>query len=352
LTEILTVPPLRGWLYLRPPMRIATLALLLAVSPLATAWAAESVPIIFDTDMDSDCDDAGALAQLHTLADLGEAKILATTISSKHKWSAACVDAINTYHGRPNLTIGVPKASGPKEQGSRFARQISEEFPHDTPALEKVPDAVAVYRQVLAGQPDESVTVVTVGDLTNLRHLLESRADEHSPLEGRALVQKKVKHWVCMGSRYPADLDPSAWGNFKMDPEATVKAVAGWPTLVTFTGGGKFAELLASGKRLGETPKDNPSRRVYELYFGGEAKNRHSADQIAVLVGIRSTGKPWKLVTQGHNHIFPDGRHEWRDEPDNRLHQYISAMADGVDSREVARELEELMITPPKFKAE
>lgn len=333
-------------------MRITMLATLLVACLLSLSQAAEPVPILFDTDMDSDCDDAGALALLHTLADRGEARILATTVSSKHKWSAACVDAINTYHGRPDLPIGVPKGSGPKEQGSRFARQISEEFPHDTPALDQIPDAVAVYRQVLASEPDESVTIITVGDLTNLRHLLESLGDEHSPLEGRALVEQKVKHWVCMGSRYPADLDPNAWGNFKLDPEATVKAVAGWPTLVTFTGGGKFAELLASGKRLGETSKENPSRRVYELYFGGEAKNRHSADQIAVLVGVRGTGKPWKLVTQGHNHIFPDGRHEWRDEPDNPLHQYISALADGVDSREVARELEELMITPPKFKAE
>jgi len=329
-------------------MRIATLATLFLVLLSSLVQAAEPVSVIFDTDMDSDCDDAGALALLHTLADRGEAKILATTVSSKHKWSAACVDAINTYHGRPDIPIGVPKGSGPKEQGSRFAKQISEEFPHDTPAVDQVPDAIAAYRQILAEQPDESVVIATVGDVTNLRHLLESKPDEHSPLEGRALVQKKVKHWVCMGSRYPADLDPNAWGNFKMDPKSTVKAVALWPTLVTFTGGGKFAELLASGKRLSETPKDNPSRRVYELYFGGETKNRHSADQIAVLVAVRGTGKPWKLVTEGHNHIFEDGRHEWREEPDNPLHQYISALAEGVDSREVARDLEELMITPPK----
>lgn len=329
-------------------MRIATLALLLVLPLSAIGQAAEPVRIIFDTDMDSDCDDAGALALVHALADRGEAEILATTVSSKHRWSAACVDAINTYHGRPDLPIGVPKGSGPKEVGSRFARQIGEEFPHDTPSPEKIDDAVVVYRRALAAQPNQSVTVVTVGDLTNLRHLLESQADELSPLDGRALVAKKVKHWVCMGSRYPADLDPNAWGNFKMDPESTVKAIAGWPTLVTFTGGGKFAELLASGKRLSETPKENPSRRVYELYFGGEAKNRHSADQIAVLVAVRGAGKPWKLVTQGHNHIFDDGRHEWREEPDNPLQRYISALAEDVDPREVARELEELMIVPPK----
>lgn len=328
---------------------ICCLLLVVVLGGIANVVAgAEPVPIIFDTDMDSDCDDAGALSLLHALADRGEAKILATVVSSKHPWSAACVDAINTYHGRPDVPIGVPKFTGPKEQGSRFAKQISEQFPHDTPAVDKVPDAVVVYRRILADQPDESVTIVTVGDLTNLRYLLKSKADAHSSLDGTELVRKKVKHWVCMGSRYPADLDPGRWGNFKLDPESTVKAVAGWPTRVTFTGGGKFAELLSTGKRYIEALKEHPSRRVYELYFGGDAKNRHSADQIAVLVAVRGTGQPWKLITEGHNHIFDDGRHEWRTEPDNPRHQYISALAEGVDPRDVARELEVLMIAPPK----
>src|SRR5687768_10367927 len=76
-----------------------------------TRPAAPPVRIIFDTDMDSDCDDAGALAVLHALADRGEAEILATVASSKNPWSAPCVDAINTYYGRGDLPIGVPKGA-------------------------------------------------------------------------------------------------------------------------------------------------------------------------------------------------------------------------------------------------
>jgi len=159
-----------------------------------------------------------------------------------------------------------------------------------------------------------------------------------------------VKHWVCMGTRYPADRDPGRWGNFKPDPESTVRAVAAWPTLITFTGGGEFADSLASGKRLTELPKDNPVRRVYELYFGGEAKNRHSADPIAVLVAVRGTGAPWKLVTEGHNHIFPNGTHEWREAPNNPLHQYISALEEDRTARQVAGEIEALMAAPPRRK--
>ena len=41
------------------------------------------------------------------------------------------------------------------------------------------PDATDVYRRVLSAQPDGSVTVCTVGFLTNLRRLLQSPPDCH-----------------------------------------------------------------------------------------------------------------------------------------------------------------------------
>jgi hypothetical protein len=308
------------------------------------------VAIIFDTDMDSDCDDAAALAMLHALADRGEVKILATTVSSQHAWSVPCTDAINTYFGRPDIPIGAPKGPGPKEQGSRYAKQIAAEFAHDLRSTEAAPDATTIYRKTLAAQPDGSVVIVTVGDVTNLRYLLESKADDVSPLDGVELVRTKVKHWVCMGSRYPADLDPKPWGNFKLDPDSTVKAIAGWPTLITFTGGGDFANLVATGQRLRELPANNPVRRVYELYFGGEAKDRHSADLISVLVAARGTGAPWKLVKEGHNFIFPDGRHEWRAMPDDPRHEYISALAEGTDPAAVITEMNTLIMHLPVTK--
>src|SRR3990170_1863134 len=207
-------------------MRSATIVLGLAGwLALAAPATAQPVPvrIIFDTDMDTDCDDAGALAMLHALADRGEVALLATMVSSYHPWSSPTVDAINTYFGRPDLPIGAPKATpAGKDFGSRFARQIAESFAHDIRSNDHASDAVAVYRQVLADQPDTSVVIVTVGDLTNLSNLLRSGPDRHSPLTGRELVARKVKHYVAMGSRYPADLDPRVWGNFKTDPVAVV----------------------------------------------------------------------------------------------------------------------------------
>ncbi len=310
----------------------------------------DAVRIIFDTDMDTDCDDAAALAMLHALADRGEAEILATVVSTKYPWSVGATQAINAWYERVELPIGSPllgEGADPR-RGSRFAREITEEFDPPLWSNTQAPDAVEVYRRVLAEQPDNSVVIVTVGYITNMRHLLDSEACEHSPLSGEELVAAKVREWVCMGSRYPADLDPGVWGNFKPDPKATVEAVNRWPTQITFTGGGDFAWSLATGECLHETPEDNPVRRAYELYFEGESEDRHSADQIAVLVAVRGAdARYWELVTEGHNHIFPNGTHEWREEPDNPKHRYISALADGVTTREVIEMFENLMVRSP-----
>ena len=73
--------------------------------------ATQRARVILDTDMSGDADDAGALALLHALVDRGECELLATVVNRKDKTgaSAAAVDAINTYYGRPDIPIGTDK---------------------------------------------------------------------------------------------------------------------------------------------------------------------------------------------------------------------------------------------------
>ena len=53
-------------------------------------------------------------------------------------------------------------------------------------------------------RPDKSVTVITVGFLTNLKKLLQSKADMFSPLSGEQLVKQKVKQLVSMAGKFPS----------------------------------------------------------------------------------------------------------------------------------------------------
>ncbi len=138
----------------------------------------ERVRIIFDTDLGPDYDDVGALAFLHAMADSGRAEILATVSSNKHELVAPSIDVINTYFGRDKLPIGAPKSSGVNLGSSQhWADSIVLKYPHRIKSTSEAPDAVTVYRKILNDQPDKSVTIVTVGFLTNLNNLLHSQSD-------------------------------------------------------------------------------------------------------------------------------------------------------------------------------
>ncbi len=335
-------------MYQRKGVRETPLLLILLMCMGSIAYGADKslaptpVPIIFDTDMDTDCDDAGALAMLHALADAGEVTILATVVSSRYQWSAPCVEAINRYYQRPNLPIGAPKGEGADtNRGSRYARPIAEAYPGSLKTNDDAPDATEVYRRVLAAAPDQSVTIVTVGYLTNLRYLLMSKGDQFSELSGPDLIRKKVSRWICMGGRYPEHLDPGVYGNFKPDPKATVQVIRDWPGTIYFSG---LGEKVLTGAGLRHGPQDNPVRRVYELYLG-ETPTRSSWDQVTLLYAVRPKAAYWSLLDKGYNHIFDNGTNQWRAEPD-KDHILISFPP---EKREVIREtIESLMITPPQ----
>ena len=137
--------------------------LLLTLLSVALADSVESsapVPILFDTDMASDCDDAGALAVLHELADRGEATILATVVNrgDANGRSASAVDAINTFCGRGDVPIGVDRdtrfidhaGKAGKAGKSAFTTAIHEEFPHDARGRDETfPAAVEVMQAAL-----------------------------------------------------------------------------------------------------------------------------------------------------------------------------------------------------------
>jgi len=146
----------------------------------------QPVPVIFDTDMGPDYDDVGAITILHALADSGQARILATIASTNYPKVAAVLSVLNTYFGRPNLLIGAPKGKAITDKDTQhWSDTITARYPHAVQSNADVPDAVALYRQLLAKQPDRSVTIISVGFLTNLANLLASKSDQYSPLPGK-----------------------------------------------------------------------------------------------------------------------------------------------------------------------
>jgi purine nucleosidase len=322
-----------------------SLALMALVLPVLMALAAEqarpAIPILFDTDMESDVDDVGALAMLHALADQGETVILGVMVSAKNPHSAACADRINSYYGRPDLPIGVLKGPG-VDRASRYADQVAREFPGSLSSNHDAPDATDLYREILARQPETSVVLLTVGYKTNLRNLLHSGPCRHSNLTGEALVKQKVRLWVCMGGQFPEGRE----ANIRWDAAAAADAIRHWPTEIIFSGW-EIGHLIMTGGRLKEMPQMNPLRRSYELFNG--LQPHHSWDQAATLFAVRGLdGGPaseyWKLSPPGRIIINPDdGSNTWEENPDGP-HRY--KLMDREPAR-IAEELDALMMQLP-----
>lgn len=253
--------------------------------------------------------------------------------------------AVRTFLVAAVKTLGVYR-------NSVYVKTISEQFPQNTGLGESAPDAVDVYRRILSEQPDTSVVIVTVGYLTNLSYLLQSYPDDISPLSGKELIQKKVKHLVCMGGRYPMEQNIGRFGNFKPDPQSVQLVANEWPTRIVFTGGGAFADEIPTGKVTFDfQPDSNPVSKVYSVFLKSWNRNwHHSADLVAVYIAVRGHKDYFQLNTQGYNHIFEDGTMMWRLQPNNPRHHYVSSFKEGVNPGDVAIDFDRLLADPIKRK--
>jgi pyrimidine-specific ribonucleoside hydrolase len=321
----------------------------MAIIPACNHEVNENLPvkIIFDTDFGPDYDDVGALAFLHAMADSGKAEILATVSSNQHDLVAPCINIMNTYFNRPDLAIGAPKSRGVSIGASQhWPDTLVVKYPHTIMSTADVPDAVSVYRKVLYSQPDTSVTLVTVGFLTNLAGLLESGADSICPLSGRDLILKKVKKLVSMAGRFPSGSE----FNVHIDSTASVYVFENWPTPVIFTGF-EIGEKIHTGLRvMNMDVTDSPVRDVFRqcIPMSEEDKNgRMSWDETAVLIAVYGTDGFFDQVT-GTIKVNPDGSNGWVDSPAGRHTYVVQKMP--VD--QMARFIEDRMMHQPVKKTQ
>jgi inosine-uridine nucleoside N-ribohydrolase len=312
------------------------LAGLLAVAGVAMA---APVRLILDTDMSGDCDDAGALAALHALVDRGECRLLAIVTNRKDKTnaSAAAVDAINTYYGRVGIPIGTDKV-GPTDlqRTSTYTLALRNEFPHQARADDQMPDAFDVYQRVLALQPNESVTICSIGAFSNLAELCRRAPD---------LVRTKVRRLVVMGGEFPKSPRPET--NIRTHREAARFVAAEWPTEIVWHGY-EVGNALITGAGLKQTPKNNPVRRAYELKPYGNRPaiegGQPSWDQGAALFAVRGEEPElWEMVRGGRAVVDDAGNTTW--EAGDGRHAYVKIKGDPA---KLAAIIESLMSQPPK----
>ena len=316
--------------------------LLLQTISLPAQESSKPVPVIFDSDMGPDYDDAGAITLLHAFADSGYAKILATVASTKYEGVAAVFNVFNTYFKRPDILIGVPKGKALElKDFQHWTDTLQLKYPHRIKKNDDVPDATEVYRKVLAAQPDKTVTIVTVGFLTNLSSLLQSLPDKYSSLTGKELVRQKVKQLVCMAGRFPAGSE----FNVDRDAVASQFVFENWETPVLLSGF-EIGHKIKTGLPLinNAAIQNSPVKDVFRISIPLDRQDslgRMSWDETAVLVAIKGY-KPWYNIENGKMLVPGNGSNTWAKEP--VVHSYL---IEAVPPKIVEEIINKLMMHQP-----
>lgn len=332
----------------------AALATAGAAAGTATAHAAPShahharagdgrVHMIIDTDIYSDVDDVGALAIANAAQDDGKVDLLGVMVDTPSIWGAPAVDAIDTYYGHGNVPIGSLKPNDDSTWSKNYTQYLAQHFPHSLKSGAGAPDAVRLYRKLLARQPDHSVTIAAIGYENNLAGLLDSGPDRYSALSGYDLVARKVKLLTVMGGNWN-------FGHVSAPPpsRASVRAAAqrvvnDWPTRLVLNNS-PGADVLTGSRLFTETPPTNPVRKAYEIYVG-YGNSRNSWDPANVFYDAFATDGMLALTGDvGSDHVYPDGTNAWVASPDKDQNEVVRT----ASAATFGRALEDLMVQPPR----
>ena len=172
--------------------------------------------IILDTDIGSSTDDLFSMMMLYHYQDQNRSRLLGVVVDREGEEYAACADVMKTYYGHIDIPIGLVRdgIKNPKvwidykslptltDSNGKLMFQRSESD------YSSLPDGWQLYRQLLAAQPDHSVSIVSIGFLTCLAQLLESAPDSYSSLNGVELVRRKVKCMYLMGGMFGDAVEP------------------------------------------------------------------------------------------------------------------------------------------------
>ena len=292
--------------------------MLLLVSLTVSLGLRAQVNLIFDTDMGNDVDDSMALAMIHSLERRDACRLLAVTSSKDHIKSVAFIDALNTFYRRPNVPIGAVRNGVTPDLG-RYLGLIEEKnsagqwkYPHDLTSGSDAPDAVTLIRKTLSAQPNKSVKIVQVGFFTNMAQLLDSGSDEHSPLDGPALITKKVTELVVMAGAFQTIRFNTRHleYNVRKDVQASQKVAKEWPTPIVWSGfevGIAAAYPWQSIEQDFAYTDDHIVREAYLSYVPEKPHDRPTWDLTAVLYAVHPKRGYFDLSVHGEVVIGSDG---------------------------------------------
>jgi hypothetical protein len=267
--------------------------------------------VIIDTDLSRWWDDASTIGLANVLHQRRKLRILGIVSNVPNRVAVAAIDAINTAYGHGDIPLGAVAGSDADTFQHGYTDELVRRLPNSVRDHTDVPSAVALYRRLLARQPDHSVTIVSVGGYTNLAGLLASKAGQGSSLDGRALVADKVQRLVQMDGIFPGG--GPAFTNQKIDLESANAVVGGegWPTPIAWVDGLGGIQTKVGGALCTEAAR-HPMRIVYEVLFACGPPGDGNWDAPTLLYAIGDLPGAFSEQGQGGAAVInPQGGLSW-----------------------------------------
>ena len=293
----------------------------------------EKKNILLDTDLGGDCDDVGAVSLANILHNQGYINLLGVTYTTSLKWGPACIDAINRYYGNENIGIGVTSRTNFCEVNTnKYAESMANHFKHNVENPHLLPRSVRFMREVLVKSPDESVTLVFIGQLNNGSELINSLPDDLSDLNGIELIRKKVKEIVIMGGLFKEENEQVYFYGYPYDKEYNIVCdiessknfIEKAPVRVVFNDF-KVGYQVHTGKcLLDKKDMSHPITYAYTLF---QDAPRESWDLLTVWYAALGTSDLFTLSNNGTVEVLDDGTTIFK-EDENGKHYYTRLAKD------------------------
>ena len=269
--------------------------ILLAVLLLANVGFAAR-PVIFDTDMGNDIDDALALAMLHSLTDRGECELIGVTLTNANPAAVPYIRMLDRFYGRPSLPVGAAiKNLKDGAQDGYMSAALRAMHAENSGSAEPAP---VMLRRLLTNAR-EKVVIVQTGFSTNLAALLDSPG-------GAALAKEKVALVVAMAGNF-ADGAPEY--NVKIDVESAKAVFERWPTPIVFSGFEIGRELLYPASSIEHDFAYAIPHPIAESYraYQNMPYNRPTWDLTAALQAVRPEHAYFTLSDSGTVQVESNG---------------------------------------------
>lgn len=263
--------------------------------------------VILDTDIGPDCDDVGAIVTLIHYAKQMNFPIIGICNCTSNKAGTGTIDAVCRRCGMETPPLGQWSKPDFMDDPAchKYNDAVAEAFSEDyRKGTLKVEDEVTFYRKRLVEAEDGEVMIISIGMFNNLAALLDSPADDISPLSGRELVRAKVYALVSMAAILPEGREC----NVVSDYPAAQTVFDHWPTPM-YLSDFHIGVNVKTGYPEITNPEDikaDPLVLSYHLYTKGWEKPGENAsyDLTAVQFAALGVGDLYGLDTPGRLEFY------------------------------------------------